>query len=131
MAMNDFLSTPIRYFIPGIFLAGLLILSFMVLREFLLTLVWAIIIVYVMWPPYQWLRRQLKDQASLSAAVMTAIIAAVIFLTVYWPAAMLQDETKIAYQSLVGNFLKDPINCRILLADYPGWAIIYRNGWIG
>jgi len=105
MVMNDSLGNkPMRYLIPGILLVGLLILSFMVLREYLLALVWAIIIVYVMWPPYQWLRRQFKDQASLSAAVMTAIIAAVISLIVYWLAAMLQEETKIAYQSLVGDF---------------------------
>lgn len=102
--MNDFLGTPIRYAIPGIMLAGLLMLSFMVLREFLLTLTWAIIIAYVMWPPYRRLRRQLKDRAGLSAAIMTAMIAAVIFLTVYWLAALLQDEIKIAYQSLAGHF---------------------------
>ena len=62
--MNDLLNNkPMRYLIPGILLAGLLILSFLVLREFLLALVWAVIIAYVMWPPYQWLKRQLKDQA--------------------------------------------------------------------
>ena len=72
--MNDLLGNkPLRNLIPGILLTALLLLGFVVLREFLLTLVWAIIIVYVMWPPYQWLRRRLKDRASLSAAVMTAI----------------------------------------------------------
>ena len=105
--MNNFLSTPIRYVIPGILLTGLLLLSFMVLSEFLLTLIWAIIITYVMWPPYRWLRRQLKDRAGLSAAIMTALITATIALTVYWLAAMLQDEITIAYQSLAGNFTQD------------------------
>ena len=118
-----------RYLIPGILLTGLLILSFMVLREFLLALVWAIIIVYVMWPPYQWLRRQLKDQASLSAAVMTAIIAAVIFLIVYWLAAMLQDETKIAYQSLVDNFTQGPYQLPDFISRIP-WLGNYLQEWI-
>ena len=99
--MTDLLNNKqIRHLIPGILLTGLLILSFLVLREFLLALVWAIIIVYVMWPPYQWLRRKLRGRTSLSAAVMTVVIAAVIFLTIYWLAAMLQNETKTAYQSL-------------------------------
>ena len=120
--MNNSLSTPIRNFIPGILLAGLFILSFMVLREFLLTMTWAIIIAYVMWPPYHWLRRQLKDQAGLSAVVMTAIIAAVIFLSIYWFAAMLQNETKIAYQSLVDNFSQEPFQ----LPDFIG-----RMPWLG
>ena len=111
-----------RYLIPGILLAGLLILGFMVLHEFLLTLVWAIIIVYVMWPPYQWLRRQLKDKAGLSAALMTAIIAAVILMIVYWFVAMLQDETKIAYQSLADNFTQGPYQ----LPDF-----VSRIPWLG
>ena len=102
--MNDFLGAPIRYVIPGTLLVGLLLLSFKVLNEFLLPLTWAVIIAYVMWPPYRRLRRQLKDQAGLSAAIMTAMITAAIALTVYWLAAMLQDEIKIAYQSLTGNF---------------------------
>ncbi len=103
--MNDFMgNTPIRRLIPGILLAGLLLLGFMVLREFLLTLTWALIIAYVVWPPYRYLRRQLKGKATLSAAVMTAIIAVVIFLTVYWLIAMLQDELKTAYQTLISDF---------------------------
>jgi Ca2+-transporting ATPase len=122
MVMNNFSGSPIRYIIPGLLLAGLFILSFVVLREFLLTLTWAIIIAYVMWPPYRWLRRQLKDQASLSATVMTTIIAAVIFLAVYSLIAMLQDETKIAYQSLIDNFTEGP---------YPLPDAISRLPWLG
>ena len=128
--MNDFSDNkPIRYFIPGILLAGLLFLSFMVLREFLLTLAWAFIIAYVMWPPYRWLRHQLKDQASLSAAVMTAIIAAVIFLTVYWLAAMLQNETKIAYQSLVVNYTQVPYRLPDSISHIP-WLGNYLQEWL-
>jgi Ca2+-transporting ATPase len=128
--MDDFSGNkPIRYFIPGILLAGLLVLSFMVLREFLLTLAWAFIIAYVMWPPYRWLRHQLKDQASLSAAVMTAIIAAVIFLTVYWLAAMLQNETKIAYQSLVVNYTQVPYRLPDSISHIP-WLGNYLQEWL-
>ena len=103
-------------------MAGLLILSFMVLHEFLLTMTWAIIIAYVMWPPYQLLKRQLNDQAVLSAVVMTAIIAAITFLSIYWLAAMLQDETKIAYQSLISNFAQ---------ASFQLPEFIGRIPWIG
>jgi len=127
--MNDFSGKKqIRYFIPGILLAGLLVLSFMVLREFLLTLAWAFIIAYVMWPPYRWLRHQLKDQASLSAAVMTAIIAAVIFLTIYWLAAMLQEETSIAYQSLVSDFTQGPYRLPDFINRIP-WLGNYLQEW--
>ena len=128
--MTDLLNNKqMRYLIPGILLTGLLILSFMVLREFLLALVWAIIIVYVMWPPYQWLRRMLRDRASLSAAVMTVIIAAVISLTIYWLAAMLQDETKTAYQSLAGNLTQDSYQLPDFIRRMP-WLGNYLQEWL-
>ncbi len=121
--MNDFMgNTPIRQLIPGILLAGLLWLGFMVLHEFLLTLTWALIIAYVVWPPYRYLRHQLKGNATLSAALMTAIIAAAIFLTVYWLVAMLQDELKTAYQTLVSGFSQDSYR----LPDF-----IKRIPWLG
>ncbi|MDO9049178.1 MAG: AI-2E family transporter [Methylobacter sp.] len=121
--MNDYPgNTPIRQLIPGILLACLLLLGFMVLREFLLTLTWALIIAYVVWPPYRCLRQRFKGNATLSAAVMTAIIAAVIFLTVYWMVVMLQDELKIAYQPLMNGFNQD--NYRL-----PGF--IRRIPWLG
>ena len=118
-----------RYLIPGILLTGLLTLSFMVLREFLLALVWAIIIAYVMWPPYQWLRVRLKDQASLSAAVMTAIIAAVISLILYWLAAMLQDEIKTAYQSLINSSDPVPYQLPDSISRLP-WLGHYLQEWL-
>lgn len=121
--MNDYLgNTPIRQLIPGILLACLLLLGFMVLREFLLTLAWALIIAYVVWPPYRYLRQQLKGDATLSAAVMTTIIAAVLFLTVYWLVAMLQDELKTAYQTLVSDFGQNTYR----LPDF-----ISRIPWLG
>lgn len=128
--MNDLLDyKPVRYLIPGILLVGLIVLSFMVLREFLLALVWAIIIAYVMWPPYQWLRCQLKDRASLSAGVMTAIIAAVISMTIYWLVAMLQDETKIAYESLMGSFTHGPYQLPDFIGRIPGLGS-YLQDWL-
>ncbi|WP_333875216.1 AI-2E family transporter [Methylobacter sp.] len=121
--MNNYLgNTEIRQLIPGILLVGLLLLGFMVLREFLLTLTWALIIAYVVWPPYRYLRQQLKGNATLSAAVMTAIIAVMIFLIVFWLVAMLQDELRIAYQTLVSGFGQDPYR----LPDF-----INRIPWLG
>ncbi len=106
--MNDSIgNTSIRQLIPGILLAALLLLGFMVLREFLLTLTWALIIAYVAWPPYRYLRRRLKGNATLSASVMTAVIATALLLIVYWLVAMLQDELKIAYQAVVEGFNQD------------------------
>ncbi|MDF1584459.1 MAG: HAD-IC family P-type ATPase [Methyloprofundus sp.] len=120
---NDFTkNTPIRQLIPVILLAGLLLLSFMVLYEFLLTLTWALILAYVLWPAYQYLRHRLKGKATLSAALMTTIISVMILLVVYWLSALLQDELKAAYQSLVSGFNPDTYR----LPDF-----IKRIPWLG
>ena len=85
--MNDFQGKQlIGSFIPGMLLASLFLLGFMVLREFLLTLTWAFIITYVTWPPYRWLKQHLNNNATLSAAIMTTIISALMLLAAYWLA---------------------------------------------
>jgi len=128
--MNDFSSkTAIRFLIPGILLTGLLVLAFMVLREFLLSLIWAFIIAYIMWPLYRRLRHQLGGEAMLSAAVMTAIIAAVIFLTVFWLASMLQAEIAVAYQSLADNFAQGPLRLPEFISRIP-WLGNYLQHWL-
>lgn len=128
--MNDrSVSQPIRQLIPGILLSGLLLLGFMVLREFLLTLSWALIIAYVVWPLYCRLRQQCKGDATLSAAIMTGIIAAAIFLVVYWLASMLQEELKSAYQILVGGFHQDAYTLPNFIRRIP-WLGNMAQQWL-
>lgn len=104
---NSESTTPIRHLIPGILLVTLLVLSFMVLREFFMTLAWALIIAYIMWPAYRWLRQQLNTQATVSAFIMTTLIAVVILLVLYGLAELLQKELKTAYLALTDNFVHD------------------------
>ena len=128
--MNDSIgNTPIRRLIPGILLACLLLLGFMVLREFLLTLTWALIIAYVAWPPYCYLRKQLKGNSTHSAALMTAIISAVILLTVYWLVAMLQDELKLAYQTLMSGLGQDTYRLPDFINRIP-WLGNFAQKWL-
>ncbi|HEY8159481.1 MAG TPA: HAD-IC family P-type ATPase [Methylobacter sp.] len=128
--MNDYLGNkPIRQLIPGILLACLLLLGFMVLREFLITLTWALIIAYVAWPPYRYLRQQLNGKATLSAALMTAMISAVILLTVYWLVAMLQDELKVAYQALVSGLEQDTYRLPDFVSRIP-WLGNFAQKWL-
>jgi Ca2+-transporting ATPase len=97
-------NTATRFLIPALFLAGIVTLSIIILRDFFLVLAWAFIIAYVAWSPYCWLKRRLKNRANLSAAVMTALIAAIVSLTLFWLAVMLRSELKTAYQTLLLDF---------------------------
>ncbi|MGZ8237555.1 MAG: calcium-translocating P-type ATPase, PMCA-type [Methylobacter sp.] len=118
-----------RYIIPGVFLTGLLLLSYRVLSEFFITIIWAFIIAYVTWPVYRQLRHRLKDNANLSAAVMTTIITAVISLTIFWLVTMLQEEIKIAYQTLVGNLSQGPFRLPEIIKRIP-WLANYLQDWV-
>ncbi len=89
--------------IPRLLLGGLLLLSFWVLQEFLLTLVWALIITYVAWPPYQWLKSRLQQRATLSAALMTLGIAVVLVSLSYVLLEMLRVELSTTYQALFSH----------------------------
>lgn len=126
---NSIGNTSIQQLIPGILLAALLLLGFMVLREFLLTLTWALIIAYVAWPPYRYLRRRLKGNAALSASVMTAIIAMALLLIVYWLIAMLQDELKVAYQTVVEGFNQDAYRLPDAIRQIP-WLGSTAQEWL-
>ncbi len=128
--MNDFLNnTPLRHFIPGILLASLLVLAYMVLSEFLLSLIWAFILAYVTWPFYQWMLHRLNDNSTVSAGLMTLLITAVIFLTVYWLANLLQDELKNAYQALFASFSKGSYKLPEAANRIP-WLGQYLQDWI-
>ena len=102
--MNNVLVKKIGNLIPYTLLTGLLLLSYKVLNELLIPLTWAIIIAYVLWPAYQRLKHQLNNRDTLSASVMTGLITIVISLSLYCLGSLLQNETKIAYQSLSINF---------------------------
>ncbi len=128
--MNNYLTkTPVQWLIPAIFLTGLLLLGYLILQEFLLTLAWAIIIAYTAWPPYLWLKRRLNGHATLSAAVMTSIIAAAITLTLYWLGAMLQNEIKLAYQALAATLTEERYQLPDAISRIP-WLGHYLQEWL-
>ena len=128
--MNNLLGNkPPKQLISGIFLLCLLILAFMVISELLVPLIWAVIISYIMWRPYQWLRYQLNDHATLSSALMTIFIATVIFLILYWLLAMLQNETQTAYQSLAINLNQESYQFPNFLLNTP-WLGHYLQEWL-
>ena len=104
-------------------------LSFLVLQEFLLALVWALIIAYVTWVPYLWLRRKFKISDTLASIIMTLIITVVILILVLWLATLLQDELQNAYRSLTIYFSKDTVEIPAFIAKIP-WLGIQLQDWL-
>lgn len=115
--------------VPALLLACLLLLSYWVLRNFLLTLVWAFILAYVTWPAYQWLRRKLKGRITESAALMTVVISLVIFSTIFWLGRLLQEELIAAYQALAAYFSQSTHPLPDFLLTIP-WLGTELQAWI-
>ena len=121
--------TTFQQLIPGFLLVGLLLLSYTVLREFLRPLIWALILAYVTWPPYRKLRSLLKGNANASAALMTLIIAVIIFMALFWLAGLLRDELRNAYHLLTEHFSEAPPTLPDFLFAIP-WLGKYLQGWV-
>ena len=64
----------------GLALGSLLFLSYLVLRPFLAPLAWAVILAYITWPLYGWLKRLMRGRATLSALTMTLFLTAAFVL---------------------------------------------------
>lgn len=84
-------------------LGGLLILAVVVLRPFLVPVLWAGILVYVTWPLYLRLRARLAGRPNLSALLMTFLLALVLLLPVVWVILLMRSEAADVYQKLMAQ----------------------------
>ena len=103
---TSFIISP-QHLIPSLLLAGLLFLGYMILHEFLLTLIWAFILAYITWPLYKWLDRHINSHANISAAIMTVLIALTMLIIIFWFVNLLQSELKDTYQRLVSYLAQE------------------------
>jgi Ca2+-transporting ATPase len=111
-----------QHLISALLLTGLLFLGYLVLSKFFLTLIWAFILAYVTGPLYQWLDRKIGNHATISAAIMTALLTLTMLVIVFWFATLLQEELKDTYQALV-NYLAQE--------HHPLPNIISNIPWLG
>ncbi|HLF95563.1 MAG TPA: AI-2E family transporter [Methylococcaceae bacterium] len=90
----------LRPLVPLLLLAGLLALTFLVLRNFLTPLVWAVILAYMTWPAHVRLNRLLGDKPNIGALSMTFVLFSAIVIPLLWFSTLLQSEVAIAYHAL-------------------------------
>ncbi|MFZ5561557.1 MAG: AI-2E family transporter [Pseudomonadota bacterium] len=99
----DALSQPlIRRIFLALFLGGLLLLAFAVLRPFLIPVAWAGILAYVTWPVYTRLRRRMPRRTTLAALLMTIFLTLVLILPVVWLVLLMRSELEAAYLKIIG-----------------------------
>lgn len=130
MAMNEFSRNPnLKFAIPGVLFGILLWLSYAVLREFFLVITSAVIIAYVVWPLFQWLKGKFNSRTLLAAAVMTGLISVLISLAAYWLVNALQVEVLSVYQELLTNFAHSPKQLPESVTRFP-WLSQYLQQFL-
>jgi predicted PurR-regulated permease PerM len=90
------------------FLVGLILMSYQVLQLFLAPIAWGLILVYVTWPLYRPLRSLLSPYASLSALLMTVVLALAFVVPVLWIIALLRAAVPEVYTHLIGVLNRGP-----------------------
>lgn len=103
----------------GLFLVGLLVLSYQVLQLFLIPVAWAAILVYVTWPIYRRLRDLLGRRANLSALLMTLFLTLTFALPLLWMVNVLRTEVPTAYTRSVEILLSGPDSVPPSIAQIP------------
>jgi predicted PurR-regulated permease PerM len=90
----------LRRLIVILLLSGIVLLSYTVLRPFLVPVIWALILAYVTWPLYLRLRNALGGRSTLSALLMTLLLTAAFVVPAIWLISLLRDEVGPAYAQL-------------------------------
>ncbi len=86
-----------RRIILGLLLAGLLLMSYVVMQHFLVPLAWAGVLAYVTWPLYMRLLRALGGRETLASLLMTLLLATALILPMLWLIGTLRIEFAHAY----------------------------------
>lgn len=76
----------------ALLLAGLVALTYTVIRPFLAPIAWAVIVCYVTWPLHRWVRERLVRQRSAAALLTTVLLGSVVIVPLIWLSVLLQGE---------------------------------------
>jgi Ca2+-transporting ATPase len=93
-----------RQYAPILGVIVLVWLSYCVLQQFLIPLIWALIIAYVTYPIYEKILDFFNGKAILSAATLTSVVSAIVILVCYNLLNVLQEELWNTYTQLITTF---------------------------
>jgi predicted PurR-regulated permease PerM len=111
----------LRRLIVIVLLLGLVVLSYVVLKPFLVPVIWAVILTFVTWPLYVRLRQFLRGRDTLSALCMTLLLTAAFVVPIIWLVNVLRTEGATAYVQLNAFLVAGP--------KLPPW--LARVPWLG
>ncbi|MFZ5722219.1 MAG: AI-2E family transporter [Pseudomonadota bacterium] len=98
-----------RRLISGFLLVLLLALAFSIVKPFLASIAWALILCYVTWPLYLKLRTATGNRQNLAALLMTTLLACSLVLPMAWLVLLLEGELVNMYLSLQKQLASGPL----------------------
>lgn len=112
-----------RLLVAGL-IFGVVLLTFSVLRPFIVPLIWGAILAYVAWPLHQRILRLIGGRVGLASLVTTTIATLIVVVPFVWMVLLLRIEAISAYAH-VQAFLASKPTLPPALRDLPGvgaWA---------
>lgn len=85
----------------GCLLGALVLLCAVILKPFVIALVWAAILAYLTWPLLLRVRGLCRQRHTLAAAGLTPLVALGLIGPFSWLAVLLQDQLADAYQAAI------------------------------
>lgn len=107
-----------RLLVAGLIL-GILLLTFSVVRPFLVPLIWGAILAYVAWPAHLRMLRLCRDRATVASLATTLLVTVIIIVPLIWMVLLLRVEAVSAYHA-VQNFLASHSQLPEPLRELPG-----------
>lgn len=96
-----------RLLVAGLIL-GIVLLTFSVLRPFVVPLIWGCILAYVSWPLNQWIARALRGRAGLAALLTSLAVSLAIVVPLVWLILMVRVEAVDAYAKVQAFLASKP-----------------------
>jgi len=96
-----------RLLVAGLIL-GILLLTFSVLRPFIVPLIWGAILAYVSWPLNQRFLRLLRGRAGIAALLTSVIVTLAIVVPLIWLILMVRVEALDAYARVQAFLASQP-----------------------
>lgn len=96
-----------RLLVAGVLL-GIVLLTFSVLRPFIVPLIWGGILAYVSWPLHQRVLRLVRNRAAAAALLTTMLVTFAIIVPLAWAVLLLQVEAVAAYTEVQAFLASNP-----------------------
>lgn len=107
-----------RLLVAGLLL-GILLLTFSVVRPFLVPLIWGAILTYVAWPAHMRMLRLARGRATIASLATTVLVTVIIVVPLIWMVLLLRVEAAAGYAQVQAYLASNP-QLPPALRDLPG-----------